>query len=220
MRLVVEAPLFVMVWRVAVVAAAPGQFVPFRRQTEEPFTWMEEAFNVVPEAVAKPNQPVEVPFVKERLVTVPFVAKRLVVVELVEVVFVKTPVDGVVAPIGELLMVPPLIVRMSETFASPRVPVMEPKLPSANVTPALPSVPDLMAEALTLPVASIVSPFTTIASVTESFGRLRLPVTAKLVVVALVEVTFVTMRLPSVVWPVTFNVPVAVRFRVWMPPKA
>lgn len=31
---VVVAPFVVMVWRVAVEAAAPGQFVPFARQTD------------------------------------------------------------------------------------------------------------------------------------------------------------------------------------------
>ena len=34
--LFVVAPLFVMIWRVAVVAASPGQLVPFARQTEDP----------------------------------------------------------------------------------------------------------------------------------------------------------------------------------------
>lgn len=33
MMLVVVAPLFVICWRVAVVAADPGQFVPLARQT-------------------------------------------------------------------------------------------------------------------------------------------------------------------------------------------
>ncbi len=51
-------------------------------------------FRVVPEAVAKPNQEVEVPLVKERLeivpfVIVPFVAKRLVVVTEVPVALVN-----------------------------------------------------------------------------------------------------------------------------------
>ena len=33
---VVSAPLLVMIWRVAVVAASPGQFVPFARHTLDP----------------------------------------------------------------------------------------------------------------------------------------------------------------------------------------
>ncbi len=41
-------------------------------------------------------------------------------------------------------------------------------------------------------------------------------VTAKLFVL----VTFVAITSPSVERPVTFNVPVAVRFRVWTPPRA
>jgi hypothetical protein len=271
-----------MVWRVAVVAAAPGQFVPFRRQTEEPFTWMEEAFNVVPEAVAKPNQPVEVPFVKERLVAcavvakrlvdvvfvpvalvqvrlvkldglvpltvrfvnVPFVAKRLVEVELVLVVFVKTPVDGVVAPIVVPLIVPPEMVTLEEVKVGAVSEAMVP-FKAFTVVPEAVAKPNQLVEVpftnemfwrLVVPVTvrfvmncSSVVPFTTKRLVDVPFVKerfvivplVRVPFVAKrLVLVALVDVTFVTMRLPSVVWPVTFNVPVAVRFRVWMPPKA
>jgi len=45
---------------------------------------------------------------------VPFVANRLVEVELVLVVFVKMPVDGVVAPIVVPLIVPPEMVTLEE----------------------------------------------------------------------------------------------------------
>src|SRR4051812_12210706 len=48
---------------------------------------------------------------------------KFVVVAFVEVEFVNTPVDGVVAPIGELSIVPPEIVILSATRASARVPV-------------------------------------------------------------------------------------------------
>jgi hypothetical protein len=230
--LFVRAPLEVMVARVAVVAAIPGQFVPFARQTEDPpreidppvmvtlplvrdwkFPVVAEAVpavSEVPEAVAKPNQPVLVPFVKVRVwrpvvpvtvrfvmfavkrllvfakrfvdvalvpvcvvyvrdwrpvvpVTVRFVtlelrtlelfakklvlvtfvpvplvkvrvlgekfvavrfvmmavvAKSAVVVAFVDVTFVKTPVLGVVAPMVELLIVPPEMVSASVTKAS------------------------------------------------------------------------------------------------------
>ena len=59
--------------KVDVLAAVPGQFVPFAKHTDEPFTAIAEAFKVVPEAVAKPSQEVEVPFVKLRLVEKKFV---------------------------------------------------------------------------------------------------------------------------------------------------
>ena len=48
------------------------------------------------------------------MVIVAFVEKKLVEVELVEVVFVKTPVDGVTLPIGVALMEPPVTVTFVE----------------------------------------------------------------------------------------------------------
>ena len=147
-----------------------GQLFPSAVQTAEPFTLIDEAFSVVPLAVAKPNQPVEV-------------------------ALVNTPVEGVVAPMDELFTVPPLMVRISATLASVSVPVMEPNEPKARVTPELPRVPELMAVAFTLPVESMVKPFTTIASVTELEGRLKLPVTARLVDVVLVPVALVQINL-------------------------
>ena len=61
-----------------------------------------------PKLAAVPNR-----FVEEA-------AKKLVLVanKLVEVILVKIPVDGVVPPIGVLLIVPPEIVRPSTTLAS------------------------------------------------------------------------------------------------------
>lgn len=109
----------------------------------------------------------------------------------VDVTPVNTPVEGVVAPIVELSMVPPEMVRLFATFASARLPVMEPKEPRASVTPAFPSVPELMAVALMEPVASMVSPFATFASVIELLGRESCPVTPRFVVVTLVPVAFV-----------------------------
>ena len=109
----------------------------------------------------------------------------------VDVVFVNTPVDAVVAPIGVPSIVLPESVRTLETFASERAPVIDPKEANASVTLAFPSVPELTAEALIEPVASMVRPFTTIASLTEPAGRERLPVTARFVEVVLVPVAFV-----------------------------
>jgi hypothetical protein len=148
---------------------------------------------------------VGVKFVAVKFVNDAFVANRFVDVALVDVVFVNTPVEGVVAPIGELLIVPPLMVRMSEILVSVNVPLIVPKLPMASVTPPLPSVPELMAEALILPVESIVRPFTTMASVTELLGNERPPVTARFVVVTDVPVAFVNVS----VW--SDEAPVAVR---------
>ena len=190
-----------------------------------------EALIVVPEAVVKPSQvavafvkiefvakrfvlvvfvpvalvhvrPVRAAFPSVRLVKLAFVAKRFVEVELVEVVLVKTAVDGVVAPIEELLMVPPLIVSASDTFESESEPVIEPKDARASVTPALPSVPELIAVALTLPVASIVNPLTTIASVIELLGSETTPETVRLVVAELVEVELVKTPVDGVVAPI------------------
>ena len=55
------------------------------------------------------------------------------------------------------------------------------------------------------------------ASVTSRDGKRSVetwPETARFVVVTFVVVTFEAVTLPSVDWPVTFMVPVAVRFRV------
>ena len=61
-----------------------------------------------------------------------FAFKRLEVIPViandVEVACVKIPVDGVEAPIGELLIEPPDMVRASVTCASDAVPVRLAKL--------------------------------------------------------------------------------------------
>ncbi len=54
----------------------------------------------------------------ERFVAVKVVANKYVDVALVEVTFVNTPVEGVVLPIGVLLIVPPLMVKLPSTNAS------------------------------------------------------------------------------------------------------
>jgi hypothetical protein len=70
----------------------------------------------------------------ERLVEVmppnerPPVMARFVVVAFVLVALVKTPVLGVVAPIGVLLIVPPSMVRLFATCASVAEPMREVKL--------------------------------------------------------------------------------------------
>ena len=55
------------------------------------------------------NRFVAVALAAARFVTVPFVANKLVEVEFVLVVLVKTPVDGVEAPIAVLSINPPSI---------------------------------------------------------------------------------------------------------------
>jgi hypothetical protein len=57
-----------------------------------------------------------------------FVAKRFVLVAFVVVAFVKTPVDGEVAPMVVLLIVPPSMVRLLASCASVATPVMSAKL--------------------------------------------------------------------------------------------
>ena len=130
--------------------------------------------------------------------TVPLVKLPLVAKRLVELASVKMAVLGVVLPMGVSLMVPPLMVRLLATFSSCNVPVMEPKSPKDRVTAPLPSVPELTALALTLPVLSMVRLFETMASVTELLGKVRLPVTARLVVLVLVPVALVQVRLERV----------------------
>ncbi len=57
--------------------------------------------------------------------TTSVVAANVVEVALVEVALVNTAVEGVVAPMGELLMVPPSMVRSFATRLSASVPVNE-----------------------------------------------------------------------------------------------
>jgi hypothetical protein len=123
--------------------------------------------------MVRPVTVAPVKFADEVTVNTPITA--WVVVDLV-----NTPVLGVVAPIGVFSMVPPLIVRASATLLSPSEPVIEPNDPSARVTLAFPNVPEFMAVAETLPVASIVSVFETIASVTLFAGSETVPVTVML----------------------------------------
>lgn len=90
------------------------------------FTLFAVKFNAVklePEAVAKPSHWVDVTFVKLPLVNVPFVKAALVPFtkvanKFVAVVLVKTPVEGVVFPIGVPLIEPPEIVALEEVRAA------------------------------------------------------------------------------------------------------
>ena len=291
MMFVVVAPFAVTLWRVSM---SVGQFVPSNKQTEVPFTLIDDAFNVVPLAVVKPNQEVDVPLVNVRfdaisfvtmkfvankfvlVVLVPvafvqmrfvrfdgaapmtvrfamvaFVAKKFVVVALVDVVFVKTPVDGVVAPIVVPLIAPPKIVAFDEVNVGAVSEAIVPfvaftVVPEATLKPnqevdvpfvkvRLVTVPFVMVPLVRVPFVAnrfVEVVFVPVALVQVRFVKLdglepltvRFVIVAlvakKFVVVAFVDVTFVATRLPSVVWPVTFSVPVAVRFNVWMPPSA
>ena len=70
-----------------------GQFVPSAKQTEVPFTAIEDANRLVPDAVPKPNHDVDVPAAKAMVVNEPFVANRFVLVTLVPVAFVQARPD-------------------------------------------------------------------------------------------------------------------------------
>ena len=61
----------------------------------------------------------------KRLERVALVEKKEVEVAWDEVANVNTAVDAVVAPIGELFIVPPEMVRLSATLLSAKVPVNE-----------------------------------------------------------------------------------------------
>ena len=57
-------------------------------------------------------------FVADKLVAVKVVTNNAVEVAFVEVTLVKIPVEGVVAPIGVLLIDPPVMVKVPATMAS------------------------------------------------------------------------------------------------------
>jgi hypothetical protein len=104
---VVEFPALVTLWKFPVVE--PGQFTPFERQTDWPWT-----NRLVPEATAKSKRDVDVPFANER----PVVAKE------VAVAFVKTAAAGTDNPIEVPFSVPPV----NATFPDERfvtVPLVE-----------------------------------------------------------------------------------------------
>ena len=128
----------------------------------------------------------------------------LVEVALVVVELVETSVDGVVAPIGELLMVPAVIVRLSATCASEAVPTRSEKLmprdevatlthadplyerscPTSGEVSVTPVMSDakLIAAVPTFPAVALRNPLS--EPIVSSFD------TARLVEVALVEVAF------------------------------
>lgn len=138
------------------------------------------AFNVVPLAVAKPSQEVEVPLVKDEFVVVLFVANKLVVVADVEVTFVKMAVEGVVAPMVVPSIVPPLIV----TFCEVRL-LIEP-LPAFNVVPLAVAKPSQEVE-----VPLVKDEFVAVLFVANKF------VLVVFVPVALVQVRLVGVRVPA-----------------------
>ena len=186
-----------IIWRVAVVAAAPGQFVPFRRQTEDPFTAIEETRREVPEAVAKLNQFEEVPFVKERFVTVPF-----------EAFTVPAPSDPIVAVLPK---------RLEDVTVEPliHVPVAPVKERDGTVRReirtfvAVRFVAKRFVLVVLVPVASVQRRFTNEAGVKPEIVReeavklVNVPLVAKkLVDVALVDVVFVKTPVEGVVAPI------------------
>ena len=97
---------------ITVLLMVPPEIVALEEESEpaesEPMVAV-FAFKVVPEAVAKPSQEVEVPLVKERLETIPlvivplvrtpFVAKRLVVVAFVLVTLAAVASPSVETPL-------------------------------------------------------------------------------------------------------------------------
>ena len=75
---------------------------------------------VVPDAVANANELVEVTLVNEALVKAPVVPVIKLANKLVAVALVKTPVEGVVFPIGVPFTEPPVITAFEEErFANP-----------------------------------------------------------------------------------------------------
>jgi hypothetical protein len=147
----------------------------------------------------------------------------LVLVALVEVVFVKMPVEGVVAPIVMLSIDPPERVTNGEdnepkapvfAFAVDPVAVVKRRVVAkasvavADVKTAVEALEAPIGELLTDP-PEMVSASTTMASVTELEGRVRTPVTARFVVVVFVPVAFVQVRFVSVRAPVVNEAMVA-----------
>ena len=171
---------------------------------------------LVTESLGKTRKPpARVKLVVEILVKVELTLTVVVAKKTEEVALVKTPVDGVVAPIGVLLIVPPEIVRPSTTMAlvteslgKTRKPLAKVKLVVeilVKVELTLTVVVAKKTEEVALvktPVDGVVAPIgtllmeppvkvrlpTTMASVTESAGKTRKPETVRLVVETLVKV--------------------------------
>ncbi len=216
---VVVAPFVVIVWRVAVVAGAPKQLVPFARQTDWPAMRRLE-----PEAEVKAKV-VAVAFVATRFVVVASVtvrderergeetvrepmvalfAKRLVLVTVVPVRVVKVPAAGVEPPITVLLIVPPEIVALEEEREAEDREPMDAVF-AFNVVPEAVAKPSQEVEVPFVNERLEMVPFVIVPLVKTPF------VAKRLVVVTLVAVAFVAKTSPNVESPVTFNVPVAVR---------
>jgi hypothetical protein len=95
MSFVVVLPVLVTVWKLGVVPE--GQLVPSFKQTAEPFTLIADAFKVVPDAMAKPSQLVDVPFTKLR---------APLVIEPIAAVFPNRFVDVTVVPFNQVPVAP------------------------------------------------------------------------------------------------------------------
>ena len=137
--------------------------------------------------------PVTVRFVMFAVRPLMVFAKKLVDVALVEVTFVKTPVDGVVAPIVVPLIVPPEIVTFGETS------------PVALMVKAFSVVPDAVAKP---------SQEVEVTLVRLPFVAMRL-VAKRLVDVTFVPVPFVKTRPWREVLPRTVSVEVTVELGIF-----
>jgi len=213
------------------------------------------AFTKVPEAVTNPNQDVDVPFAKVsdeseafpavNVPTVATLAKRFVDdavpdanmfvdVTLVDVTFVKIPVDGAVTPIGVPLIAPPLIVALAKrAFVAFTVVPLAVAKPNQDVDVPLvkfqfvaePFVTNKFVEVVFVPVAFVqsklvVCPLT--ANRLEAFSVVPLAVAkpnqdvdvplvkASVVAVTLVENKLVDVTVPNK--PVVEDTELAIRF--------
>ena len=154
--------------------------------------------------------------VEVRLVPLILTSTEEVVKKLVEVRLVKTPVDGLVAPIGTLLIEPPVRVSEPATIASVTESAGNDRTP---VTARFVEVPDtitvlvanniVLVTAVNTPVEGVVAPigvlsiapplivraFTTMALVIESFGKFTFPEIYKFVLDTFTKMAFVEVRL-------------------------
>lgn len=177
---------------IAVLLMVPPEMVTFGETRLAMLELM--ALRVVPEAVAKPNQDVEVPLVKERTVMVPEAELRLAMVPLLakmlvveaevakrfdEVTFVKLPVEGVVAPIGMALIDPPVSVAL------PEAKLVDVVLTAVRFVICADGV-------MRRPRSSRLDP---VAFTNMTLPRLVRPVTARLVVVVLIPLALLYVRL-------------------------
>jgi hypothetical protein len=211
-KFVVKAPLSVTVWSVDVPAEITGQCTPLSRQTWLPATSNEPTLNEEPEAFAKPNQAVDVPFTNTSVSTVPFVAYKFVLVVFVPVAFVHeifVKEDGVVPVMVTLLNVAVVALRVSETrFVNvPFVPKRFVVVTDVAVTLAK----FAFQRSDAVPSEKIASPLGVRFDPTK-------PSKPKLVDVTFEAVAFANVTLARLVAPNTVNVEVTVELEPMKPP--